>query len=213
VGLAFRANNASRVIQIHLTNIEIYVTVSTMPHCSDYVSETAKIAAELDVGRCEQMVAELVALRARRGRLFCVGMGGGASAAEHACNDFRKLCDIEAYSPSWAEISAWANDTGLDECMVGWLRASRPTPNDGMFVFSVGGGTKDVSRCIMHACQLGCKVFGVVGKKRGEAAERGALVIPTVNSERLTPHTEGWQMVVLHMIVSHPSMQRAATKW
>lgn len=190
-----------------------------MSHASQYLTETAKIAGLIDPERVEEMVRELVALRERKGRLFVIGLGGSAANASHMVNDVRKLCGIEAYAPTdnVAELTARVNDEGwitIFESMFEFM-----TPNDAVFVLSVGGGSAHVSApiaAIVRSCkQVGYKVFGIVGRDGGDTAQYGnhVLVVPTVEPSRVTPHTEGWQSVILHCIVSHPDLQRNKTKW
>ena len=190
-----------------------------MTHVKQYLTETCAIAARLDADKVEEMVRELVALRERRGRLFVIGLGGSAANASHAVNDFRRLCDIEAYTPvdNVAEITAATNDDGFihvfDKTFM-WLK-----PGDTVMVLSVGGGTISVSQpitAVVRSCKtMGYKVLGIVGRDGGETALNSdcCIIIPTVKTERVTPHTEGWQSIVLHAIVSHPDLQRNATKW
>ena len=190
-----------------------------MTHTRQYLTETCAIAARLDCDKVEEMVRELVALRERRGRLFVIGLGGSAASASHAVNDFRRLCQIEAYCPldNVAEITAAANDDGFPFILrstARWL-----TENDAVLILSVGGGTMEVSKPITSlafACKgAGVKVLGIVGRDGGTTAENSdcCIIIPTVKTERVTPHCEGWQSVVLHCIVSHPDLQRNACKW
>ena len=190
-----------------------------MTHSKEYLSETASIAASIKAEDIELMVAELVALRERRGRLFLIGLGGSAANCSHAVNDFRKLCGIEAYSPvdNVAELTARMNDEGpitVFDSYITWMQ-----PNDALFVLSVGGGSTAVSQAITCAVRV-CKgsrfkVLGIVGRDGGETKINGdcVIVVPTVNAERVTPHTEGWQSVILHCIVSHPDLQIRKTKW
>jgi len=190
-----------------------------MTHTRQYLTETCAIAARLDADKVEEMVRELVALRERRGRLFVIGLGGSAANASHAVNDFRKLCGIEAYAPTdnVAELTARANDEGWDSIFESTFSNMRR--GDAAFILSVGGGTLTVSRPITLFLGL-CRdaaypVYGIVGRDGGETARLSDLciIIPTVKTERVTPHTEGWQSVILHAIVSHPDLQRNATKW
>lgn len=168
----------------------------------------------------EAMVEELVALYERRGRLFILGVGGGAANAAHAVNDFRKLCGIEAYAPTdgISELTARANDEGWGTIFVEWLMTSRLSDRDALFVFSVGGGTDKVSQCIYNAVEQavrgGVPVLGVVGRATGITAQKGTVVhIVNAGSYLTTPITESMQTVVLHALVSDPRLQRRATKW
>lgn len=168
----------------------------------------------------EELVYELGALRERGGRLFCLGVGGGAANAAHAVNDFRKLCGIEAYAPtdSVAEFSARANDEGLDTVFAEWLRVSKLVEDDVLFVFSVGGGSARASQCISAAVKMaaycGAKIIGVVGKPDGRTAFHGdVVVVSAVEGPLLTPVTEALQIAVLHALVSDPRLQVNPTKW
>lgn len=192
-------------------------------HAQTYLQETVKIADSIDPGLIEALVQELVALRNRNGRLFFIGVGGSAGNCGHAVNDFRKLCGIEAYAPTdnVSELTARTNDEGWETVFSGWLKVSRPTDKDAVFVFSVGGGNleKNVSANIVAALKeakaRNMKVFGVVGRDGGYTKKVGdcVVVIPTVDSARVTPHTEAFHAVVWHCLVSHPDLQQLATKW
>ena len=194
-----------------------------MNHISDYFEQVGEIARRLDQTLIEAMVDGLVALRERGGRLFLLGVGGSAANCAHAVNDFRKLCDIETYAPTdnVSELTARTNDEGWETVFAGWLRTSRLTRKDAVLVFSVGGGNRErkVSMNIVHALEFvresGAAIFGVVGRDGGYTATVGdcVLVIPTVDPALVTPHTEAFQAVVWHALVSHPKLQRQATKW
>ena len=192
-------------------------------HSSVFFSEVAKVAQTIDSAAVETLARELADLRQRGGRLFFLGVGGSAANCSHAVNDFRKLCGIEAYTPvdNVAELTARTNDEGWDTVFAAWLRTSRATRNDAVFVFSVGGGNleKNVSANIVaglkEAKQRGLKVFGVVGRDGGYTKQVGdcVVVVPTVDATRVTPHTEAFQAVVWHCLVSHPALQQMSTKW
>lgn len=192
-------------------------------HTQQYFHEVSALAQSIDVAAVEKLASELVALRERGGRLFLLGVGGSAANCSHAVNDFRKLCGIEAYTPvdNVAELTARANDEGWDTIFSAWLRTSRANDKDAVFVFSVGGGSleKNVSTNIVHALReaksRGMKVMGVVGRDGGYTKQVGdaVVVIPIVDDARITPHTEAFQAVVWHCLVSHPALQQAATKW
>ena len=194
-----------------------------MTHSQTYLAETSDIARLIDAEQIEKMVKELVALRERKGRLFVIGLGGSAANASHAVNDFRKLCGIEAYAPTdnVAELTARANDEGWPFIFGDWLQFA--TSNDAIFILSVGGGSETVSRpivnaiahCIIKNGGIHAKILAIVGRNGGHTAMKAdcCLIIPTVEPFRVTPHTEGWQSVVLHCLVSHPDLQRNATKW
>jgi D-sedoheptulose 7-phosphate isomerase len=192
-------------------------------HVKTYFDEVTRVAQGIDVAGIERLAGELKALRERNGRLFFLGVGGSAGNCGHAVNDFRKLCGIEAYAPTdnVSELTARTNDEGWDTVFAAWLRTSRAGKNDAVFVFSVGGGNleKNVSPNIVaglkEAKQRGLKVFGVVGRDGGYTKQVGdcVIVIPTVDANRVTPHTEAFQAVVWHCLVSHPALQQIATKW
>lgn len=192
-------------------------------HSSIFFAEAAKIAQTIDAAGVETLARELAELRQRGGRLFFLGVGGSAANCSHAVNDFRKLCGIEAYTPvdNVAELTARTNDEGWDTVFAAWLRTSKATRSDAVFVFSVGGGNleKNVSANIVaglkEAKQRGLKIFGVVGRDGGYAKQVGdcVVVVPTVDASRVTPHTEAFQAVVWHCLVSHPALQQMSTKW
>jgi D-sedoheptulose 7-phosphate isomerase len=192
-----------------------------MTHTIQYLSEVSRTAKLLDAPPIEEMAKALVKLREREGRLFFVGLGGSAANASHAVNDFRKLCGIESYAPTdnVAELTAIANDVGFHEIFSTWLRESNAKLGDALFVLSVGGGTDGVSTSLVHALSLaqsiGMTIFGIVGRDGGYTKKWGdhVIVIPTVSKERVTPHTEAFQSVILHLLVSHPLLQKNATKW
>jgi D-sedoheptulose 7-phosphate isomerase len=188
-----------------------------------YLDETVRAVSALDAGAIEAVAAGLARVRDGGGRLFILGVGGSAAHASHAVNDFRKLCAFEAYTPTdnVAELSARVNDDGWDSSFAGWLEISRLGARDAVLVFSVGGGSKakKVSANLVHALELaaqrGSAIFGVVGRDGGatRAAAEACVLIPTVSPDRITPHTEGLCAVVWHLLVSHPALKRAATKW
>lgn len=194
-----------------------------MEHIARYLEETAEVLSRLDRGAVGQIVDELRALRKRGGRLFFIGTGGGAGHASHAVNDFRKLAGFEAYTPTdnVSELTARINDDGWETSYVEWLRESRLDHRDLLFVFSVGGGDaeKNVSpnliRCLEHAKEVGARVCGVVGRDGGHTARvaDACVVVPVVNPASVTAHTEAFQAVVWHLLVSHPDVQVNAMKW
>ena len=194
-----------------------------MPHAEDYFQEAAEIARRIDRDTVERMAEGLAELRANRGRLFVLGVGGGAGNAGHAVNDFRKLCGIEAYAPTdnVSELTARANDEGRETVFAAWLEGSNAVARDAVFVFSVGGGSEEkqisvnIVRALKEAKARGMKVFGVVGRDGGYTAQAGdaVLIVPTVAEARITPHTEAFQAVVWHCLVSHPGLQRQDTTW
>jgi D-sedoheptulose 7-phosphate isomerase len=192
-------------------------------HSTEYFAEAARICSAMDVERVEALAAELASLRERGGRLFILGVGGSAGNSSHAVNDFRKLCSIETYSPidNVSELTARTNDEGWDTVFSAWLEISRLNERDAILIFSVGGGDveRNVSANIVKAIDLAksrkAKVLGVVGRATGHTARVGdvVVVVPEVNPSRVTPHSEAFQAVVWHCLVSHPSLQRRQTKW
>lgn len=192
-------------------------------HSETFFDEVVKIAQSIDAAGVEKLATELAALRQRGGRLFFLGVGGSAANCSHAVNDFRKLCGIEAYTPvdNVAELTARTNDEGWDTVFAAWLKTSRANKNDAVFVFSVGGGNmeKNVSANIVaglkEAKQRSMKIFGVVGRDGGYTKQVGdcVVVVPTVEASRVTPHTEAFQAIVWHCLVSHPKLQQISTKW
>ena len=194
-----------------------------MKFIDKYFRESKEIIDRLDKKLIRKMVDYLVNLRARNGRLFILGAGGGAGHASHAVNDFRKICGIESYAPTdnVSELTARINDDGWDTAYVNWLKGSKLIENDMLLVFSVGGGNleKGISVNIVNslkfAKEIGAKICGVVGRDGGYTARvaDACVVIPPVNSETITPHTEGFQAVVWHLLVSHPELQKYEMKW
>jgi D-sedoheptulose 7-phosphate isomerase len=169
------------------------------------------------------MIDIILEVRKNTGRLFMLGVGGGAGNASHAVNDFRKIAGIESYAPTdnVSELTARVNDDGWDSAFVNWLRGSRLNSNDCVFVFSVGGGNaeKNISNnlvlALKYAKEIGSKIIGIVGRNGGYTAQvaDAVVIIPVVNPESVTPHTEAFQAVVWHMIVSHPLLKTNEMKW
>jgi len=194
-----------------------------MNYAESYFSEVRKILDSFDVAVIEKMVESLVDLRAGGGRLFFLGVGGGAANASHAVNDFRKICGIEAYTPTdnVSELTARTNDNGWQSVFIDWLKGSQLRKNDGIFVLSVGGGNleKNISanlvKALDYAREVGARILGVVGRDGGYTAKvaNACLIVPTVNPETVTPHTESFQSVILHLIVSHPALKASEMKW
>lgn len=194
-----------------------------MNHVADYFEEVQEIAKMIDRDAIGKIAEGLSDLRTRGGRLFLLGVGGSAANCSHAVNDFRKLCGIEAYTPvdNVSELTARTNDEGWETVFAAWLKVSRANNNDAVLVFSVGGGDaeKNISvnliRALDEAKRRGLKIYGVVGRQGGYTKQVGdaVVVIPTVNSAHVTPHTEAFQAVVWHCLVSHPKLQIAGTKW
>ena len=194
-----------------------------MTHIEKYFQQVSKIAQSIDQQSVEMLVAKLCELRQRGGRLFILGVGGSAANASHAVNDFRKLCGIETYAPTdnVSELTARTNDEGWETVFAGWLKISQLSSNDCVFVLSVGGGNveKNVSVNLVNALNLakenGTPILGIVGRDGGYAKQLGdaVVVVPTVDEGLVTPHTEAFQGVVWHCLVSHPKLQIQATKW
>jgi D-sedoheptulose 7-phosphate isomerase len=188
-----------------------------------YLEEVKEIAMNLDCFAIERIIKLLKELRKKGGRVFFLGIGGGAGNATHAVNDFRKIVGIEAYTPmdNVSELSARVNDEGWITFFVNWLKGSRLNANDGVFVFSVGGGNaeKNISVNIIHALryakEIGAKIFGVVGRDGGYTAQvaDACVIVPTVNPRTVTAHTEAFQAVIWHLIVSHPDLKATEMKW
>lgn len=194
-----------------------------MSYTTDYLSEASQILAKLDVETIERMVNLLVALRERGGRLFFLGVGGGAGHASHAVNDFRKIAGIEAYTPTdnVSELTARVNDDGWESVFANWLKGSRLNANDMIFVFSVGGGDLELNispnlvRALEYAQEVGASICGIVGRDGGYTAQvaNACVVIPPVNPENVTTYTESFQALIWHLLISHPALQMSPMKW
>lgn len=194
-----------------------------MTHAEVFLDEVGQIARSLSTADMENLCDELVSLRTREGRLFFLGVGGSAGNCGHAVNDFRKLCGIETYAPTdnVSELTARTNDEGWHTIFAEWIKVSRGNHKDALFILSVGGGNleKNVSPNLVAAIQeaktRGMKVFGIVGRDGGYTKKAGdvVVVVPTVAESRVTPHAEAFQAVVWHYLVSHPKLQKNATKW
>ncbi|RJF76901.1 SIS domain-containing protein [Azospirillum cavernae] len=192
-------------------------------YTSDYLDESIRIIRELDRSVIDRMAQILADTREGGGRLFILGVGGGAGHASHAVNDFRKIAGIESYTPTdnVSELTARINDEGWDSSFRRWLEVSRIAAQDTVLVFSVGGGNIDlkVSMNIVEAVKLakerGARVLGVVGRDGGYTAQVGdaVVIVPTVNPATVTPHTEAFQAVVWHLVVSHPALKRHEMAW
>lgn len=188
-----------------------------------YLGEVAEIAEKLDKEEINKMIEVLEDVREKKGRLFIIGVGGGAGHASHAVNDFRKLAGIETYTPvdNVAELTARTNDDGFHTIFSNWLLGSNLRAEDAVMVFSVGGGNaeKNISANIVEALKLaaavGARIVGVVGRDGGHTGQvaDACVLIPVVNAENVTPHTEAFQAVVWHLIVSHPKFRRIEGKW
>jgi D-sedoheptulose 7-phosphate isomerase len=194
-----------------------------MSYARQHLDEAARIIERLDIGAIEDVARRLAEVRARGGRLFFLGVGGSAGNCSHAVNDFRKLAGFEAYAPTdnVSELTARTNDEGWDTVFAAWLAGSRLRTEDGLFVMSVGGGSldKNVSpnlvRALEYARSLGATIVGIVGRDGGYTAQvaDACVIVPTVNSETVTPHSEAFQAVIWHLLVSHPLLKTAPTKW
>jgi D-sedoheptulose 7-phosphate isomerase len=192
-------------------------------YSEQHLRETAQIAAELDPALCEKAVELLATVRAQGGRLFVLGVGGSAANASHAVNDFRKIAGLECYAPTdnVSELTARTNDEGWRTVFAEWLKGSRLNRHDALLILSVGGGNldKNVSPNLVEALQLakerGAKILGIVGRDGGYTAQVAdvTICIPTVNRDNTTPHSEAFQAVVWHLLVSHPKLKAAQTKW
>jgi D-sedoheptulose 7-phosphate isomerase len=194
-----------------------------MSHAELYFAQTASIAQQIDGDAVERMAAGLAALRDRGGRLFLLGVGGSAANCSHAVNDFRKLAGIEAYAPSdnVSELTARTNDEGWETVYAAWLRTSRAGERDAVLVMSVGGGDTErgvsvsIVRALEEAKLRGVAIYGIVGRDGGYTKHVGdvVVIVPTVDPQLVTPHTESFQAVVAHCLVSHPLLARGPAKW
>jgi D-sedoheptulose 7-phosphate isomerase len=188
-----------------------------------FLGESIEAIQGIDADAVDRLATSLASVRDSGGRLFILGVGGSAGHASHAVNDFRKICRFEAYTPTdnVSELTARVNDEGWDSCFSEWLKGSRLGATDCLLVFSVGGGNveKNVSvnlvRAIDEAIRVGARVFGIVGKDGGYTRQVAdeCVLIPVVSQDRITPHTEGLAAVVWHLLVSHPALKVAQTKW
>jgi D-sedoheptulose 7-phosphate isomerase len=188
-----------------------------------YLDQVGQVAARLDRGAISRLVDLLADIRQSGGRLFILGVGGSAGNASHAVNDFRKIVGLEAYAPTdnVSELTAWINDEGWDTAYANWLKASRLVARDGVLVFSVGGGDaeRNVSvnlvRAIEYAKAAGARVGGIVGRDGGFTAKMAdaCVIVPIVDPATVTPHSEAFQAVIWHLLVSHPRLQAAPAKW
>ena len=196
---------------------------SEMDYIRHYLGEVRKVVDSINTNEIQKIVESLVHLRAKDGRVFFLGVGGSAANASHTVNDFRKICGIEAYTPvdNVSELTARTNDSGWETVFVEWLKGSKLNSKDAVFVLSVGGGNleKNVSANLIHAVnyakEIGARIFGIVGRDGGYTSKVAdvCIVIPTVNSQTVTPHTESFQSILLHLIVSHPSLKVSEMKW
>ncbi|GIL18213.1 MAG: sugar isomerase [Oligoflexia bacterium] len=188
-----------------------------------FLSETIEVINKIDANEIDKMATTLAKVRDQGGRLFILGVGGSAGHAGHAVNDFRKICGFEAYAPTdnVSELTARINDEGWDTCFSEWLKGSRINKNDGLLIFSVGGGNreKNISMNLVKSLEVakdvGATITGIVGKDGGytKVAANSCVVIPPLYNDRITPHTEGLCAVVWHLLVSHPALKIKQTKW
>ena len=194
-----------------------------MNYTQQHLQEASQIITKIDVDAVEAMAALLAKVRDQGGRLFFLGVGGSAANCSHAVNDFRKIVGIESYTPTdnVSELTARTNDEGWDTVFVEWLKTSQLEGKDAVFVLSVGGGDleKNISpnlvRALQHARDVGARITGIVGRDGGFTATvaDACLIIPTVNPETVTPHSEAFQAVIWHLLVSHPALKACQTKW
>ncbi len=194
-----------------------------MSFSKEHLEETIRITEKISVEKIEEMVENLLAVKNSGGRLFVLGVGGSAANSSHAVNDFRKLADIEAYSPTdnVAEITARTNDEGWSTVFSGWLKVSKLNSKDCLLILSVGGGDKErnisqnLVEAIDYAKSKGALILGIVGRDGGYTARHAdtCVVIPTVNLNSVTPHSESFQAVIWHLMVSHPKLKSNSTKW
>ena len=194
-----------------------------MNYAQKHINEAIQVLQQLNIESIEQMADLLVRVKQHSGRIFFLGVGGSAGNCSHAVNDFRKIVGIEAYAPTdnVSELTARTNDEGWATVFVEWLKISKLTANDLIFVLSVGGGNleKNISpnlvKALQYAEETGAKITGIVGRDGGYTAQVAdvCVVIPTVNSDNITPHSEAFQAVVWHLLVSHPKLKAKQTKW
>ena len=194
-----------------------------MSHAEQYLQEASEIIRRLDTAAIETMAALLARVKSDGGRLFFLGVGGSAANCSHAVNDFRKIAGVECYAPTdnVAELTARTNDEGWKSVFAEWLKVSKLSARDALFIMSVGGGDveRNISSNLVCAIQLaktvGAKVTGIVGRDGGFTARSAdaCVIIPAVNAHTITPHTEAFQALILHLLVSHPLLQENQTKW
>ena len=194
-----------------------------MSYALQHLQEASQIIQKIDVAAIEKMADLLAAVKVEGGRVFFLGVGGSAGNCSHAVNDFRKIVGIESYAPTdnVSELTARTNDEGWASVFVEWLKVSKLSAKDALFIFSVGGGNleKNISPNLVEAIKLaksiGAKVTGVVGRDGGYTAQAAdaCVIIPTINPETITPHSEAFQAVIWHLLVSHPKLKVNQTKW
>ena len=194
-----------------------------MEHINKYLNESKQIIDKLDKKMIQKAVDIIVNIRKKKGRIFFIGVGGGAANSTHAVNDFRKIAGIESYTPTdnVSELTARANDNGWDSIFVEYLKTSRLNKNDMVFVFSVGGGNQEknismnIVQALKYAKKIGCKICGVIGRDDGytKKVANACIVIPIMGKDTVTPHTEAFQGVIWHLLVSHPDVCIHEMKW
>jgi D-sedoheptulose 7-phosphate isomerase len=194
-----------------------------MSYVDQYFDETKKIIDSLDLASIEKIIELLVKVREKNGRIFFIGVGGGAGNSTHAVNDFRKIAGIEAYTPvdNVSELTARVNDDGWESIFIEWLRVSKLNSNDMVFVFSVGGGCQEkmisinIIKALEYAKSVGAYISGVVGRDGGYTSQvaDACVIIPVINPLTVTPHTEAFQAIVWHLLVSHPKICVNKMKW
>lgn len=194
-----------------------------MQYINEYLQDVIEITKKIDQSEIDKMVNNLVDVRKGGGRIFFIGVGGGAGNASHAVNDFRKIADIESYAPTdnVSELTARINDEGWETCYAEWLRGSRLCSDDAIFVFSVGGGDKEKNisvnliRALEFGKETGAKILGITGRDGGFTAQiaDACVIVPTVRTNTITTHTESFQVVLWHLLVSHPKLMKASMKW
>jgi D-sedoheptulose 7-phosphate isomerase len=199
------------------------MSTQTVSYVTSYLGEVRDIAVKLSPDAIAAVIDGLVTLRERGGRVFFLGVGGSAGNASHAVNDFRKIAGIESYAPTdnVSELTARINDDGWDTSYTNWLRVSRLNSKDAIIILSVGGGnaekriSNNLVEAIKYARQVGANVFGIVGRDGGYTAQvaDACVIVPTVNHSTVTPHTEAFQAIVWHLIVSHPKLLANEMKW
>ena len=194
-----------------------------MEYVSQYLEDAKKIIDQLEKSQIIKIIDVIKQVRKNKGRLFIIGVGGGAGHASHAVNDFRKICGIEAYTPTdnVSELTARVNDDGWETSYKNWLQVSKLSGNDALLVFSVGGGNREknvsinIITALKYAEEVKAKICGIVGKDGGYTARvsNACVIIPPVNQSSITPQTESFQAVIWHLIVAHPELQQNEMKW
>jgi D-sedoheptulose 7-phosphate isomerase len=212
-----------RLLSSGLRSLSITENPTRTIFWESYLSEAKHVIDQIDQIALERLVDELGGLRARKGRLFILGVGGSAGNASHAVNDFRKIVGIEAYAPTdnVSELTARTNDEGWTTVFEAWLRVSHLSDRDALLIFSVGGGNREkgvspnLVSALEYAKEIGARVLGIVGRDGGYTAKvaDACFIVPTVNPEHVTPHSEAFQSVIWHGLVSHPKLKQQETKW